>query len=80
MAYTVLIHLLNEDAVVGELDHIPEPTDQVLIASNVRLRDGRNVSYLLPETDTVIYPWTRVHCVEILPSEEEEEIVSFIRE
>ena len=80
MAYTVLIHLLNEDAVVGEIDHIPEPTDQVVIASNVRLRDGRNVSYLLPETDTVIYPWTRIHCVEILPSEEEEEIVSFVRE
>jgi hypothetical protein len=80
MPHTVLIHLLNEDAVVGELDHIPEPTDQVLIASNVRLRDGRNVSYLLPETDTVIYPWTRIHCVEILPGEEEEEIVSFVRE
>ena len=80
MPCTVLIHLLNEDAVVGEIDHIPEPTDQVLIASNVRLRDGRNVSYLLPETDTVIYPWTRIHCVEILPGEEEEEIVSFVRE
>jgi len=75
-----LIHLLNEDAVVGEIDHIPESTDQVLIASNLRLRDGRNVSYLLPETDTVIYPWTRIHCVEILPGEEEEEIVSFVRE
>jgi len=80
MPYTVLIHLLNEDAVVGEIDHIPESTDQVLIASNLRLRDGRNVSYLLPETDTVIYPWTRIHCVEILPGEEEEEIVSFVRE
>jgi hypothetical protein len=80
MPHTVLIHLLNEDAVVGEIDHIPESTDQVLIASNVRLRDGRNVSYLLPETDTVIYPWTRIHCVEILPGEEEEEIVSFVRE
>ena len=80
MPYTVLIHLLNEDAVVGEIDHIPESTDQVLIASNLRLRDGRNVSYLLPETDTVIYPWTRIHCVEILPGEQEEEIVSFIRE
>jgi len=75
-----LIHLLNEDAVVGEIDHIPESTDQVLIASNLRLRDGRNVSYLLPETDTVIYPWTRIHCVEILPGEEEEKIVSFVRE
>jgi hypothetical protein len=46
----------------------------------VRRRDGSDVSYILPETNTVVYPWTRVHCVEILPSEAEEEIVSFIRE
>jgi len=77
---TVLIHVLNEESVVGEIEGIPDPTDQVIIVNNVRLRDGRDVSYLLPETDTVVYPWTRIHCVEILPSEEEEEIISFIRE
>jgi hypothetical protein len=77
---TVLIHIVGEESVVGEIESIPEPTDQVLIVNNLRLRDGRDVSYLLPETDTVVYPWTRIHCVEILPSEEEEEIISFIRE
>lgn len=80
MAHTVLVHLLNEEAVVGEVERVPEATDQVLIVRNVRYRDGRDVSYVLPETDTVIYPWQRVHCVEILPSAVEEEVVSFIRE
>ena len=80
MPHTVLIHVLNEEAVVGEIERIPEPTDQVLIVTNIRYRDGRNVSYVLPETDTVVYPWTRIHCVEIMPGEEKEEIVSFIRE
>jgi hypothetical protein len=80
MPYTVMIHVLNEDAVVGEVERLPELTDQVIIVSNVRRRDGRDVSYVLPETNTVVYPWSRVHCVEILPSEEEEEVVSFIRE
>ena len=80
MPHTVLVHVLNEEAVVGEVEHIPEPTDQVLIVSNLRYRDGREVSYLLPETNTVVYPWVRIHCVEILPSGEKEEIVSFVRE
>jgi hypothetical protein len=80
MAYTVLIHILNEEAVLGEIERLPEPTDQVLIVRNVRYRDGREVSYVLPETDTVVYPWQRIHCVEILPSEAEEEVISFIRE
>lgn len=80
MAYTVLVHILNEESVVGEIERVPEPTDQVLIIHNVRYRDGRDVTYVLPETDTVIYPWQRIHCVEILPSGDEEEVVSFIRE
>jgi hypothetical protein len=80
MAYTVLIHILNEEAIVGEIERIPEPMDQVLIVRNLRHRDGRDVSYVLPETDTVAYPWQRIHCLEILPSEAEEDVVSFIRE
>lgn len=80
MSRTVLIHILNEEAVVGEVEDIPEPTDQVLIVNNVRYRDGRDVTYVLPETKTVVYPWVRIHCLEILPSEADEEVISFIRE
>jgi len=80
MPHTVMIHLLNEDAVVAEIERIPEPSDQVLIVSNVRRRDGRDVSYVLPETNMVVYPWARIHCVEILPSEKEDKIVGFVRE
>ncbi|MGD2165075.1 MAG: hypothetical protein PVH50_06065 [Anaerolineae bacterium] len=80
MTHKVLVHVLNEEAVIGEVERLPEPTDQVLILRNVRYRDGRDVSYVLPETDTIIYPWQRIHCVEILPGESEEEVVSFIRE
>jgi len=80
MPHTVLIHILNEESVVGEVERLPEPTDQVVVIHNVRYRDGREVSYVLPETDTVVYPWERIHCMEILPSETEEEVVTFIRE
>jgi hypothetical protein len=80
MPHTVLIHISNEEAVVGEVEELPDPSNQVLIVNNVRYRDGRQVSYVLPETDTVIYPWARIHCVEIMPGEEKEEVVSFVRE
>jgi len=80
MPHSVLIHISGEEAVVGEIDSLPDPTDQVLIVSDVRYRDGRHVSYVLPETNVVIWPWARIHCVEIMPGDEEEEIVSFIRE
>ena len=80
MAYTILLHVLNEDAVVGEIEDLPDPTAQFVLLSSPRLRDGREVPYLLGETNQVIIPWHRVHSLEILPSEEDEEIVTFIRE
>ena len=81
MSYTVLIHILNEESVLGEIERMPEPTDQVLIVNNARYRDGRDVSYIQPDTDMLIYPWVRIHCVEIMYSDDEaEKVVSFIRE
>ncbi len=80
MPIKVLLHILNEESVQGEVDRVPEPTDQVLILKNAQYRDGRDVTYLLPDTDVVIYPWNRIHCVEIISQEEEEDVVSFVRE
>jgi len=80
MPHTVLIHLLEEEPVVAEVENIPEPGDQVLMVSNVRRRDGREVAYILPEASLLIFPWSRIHCVEFMPSEAEEQVISFVRE
>ncbi len=80
MPFTIVVHVLNEDAVVGEVEQLPTPSDQFVFLNGPRLRDGRDVPYLLPEVASVIFPWHRVHSVEILPSEGEEQIVTFIRE
>ncbi len=80
MPMTVLIHLVGEDPIVAEIERIPAPEDQFLACENPRRRDGREVSYLLPEIKTLLLPWHRIHCVEILPTEKEEELITFVRE
>lgn len=80
MAYTILIHVLNEDAIVGEIEALPEENVPFLKVSSPRLRDGRDVSYFLPDTNIVLFPWNRIHSIEILPTEGEEKLVTFIRE
>jgi hypothetical protein len=80
MPHTILLHIMNEDAVVGEVEELPEAGSQFVAVRSPRLRDGRDVPYLLPETNTVLYPLSRIHSIEILPTEGEEEIVTFIRE
>jgi hypothetical protein len=80
MAYTVLIHIQNEDPVVGEIDELPTPTDLNIRVQNPRKRDGKDLQYLQGDVTTVIWPWNRISFIEILPSGAEDEIIGFVRE
>ena len=80
MAYTVLIHISNEDPVVGEIDEMPTSQDLTITVSNPRKRDGKDLHYLQPEVSKVIWPWSRINFIELLPSDTDEEIIGFVRE
>lgn len=80
MPITVIIHISNEDPVVGEIEEMPTSTDTNLAVSQPRRRDGKDIHYIDSDVTTVIWPWTRIAFLEILPSEEEERIIGFVRE
>lgn len=80
MPMTVLIHLTSEDPIVAEIERLPEPDDQILVCENPRRKDGRDVGYLLAEVRSVLLPWHRIHCVEVLPTQEKEEVITFVRD
>jgi hypothetical protein len=80
MTYTVLIHMANEDPIVAELEELPSPQAQSIIINNPRQRDGKDLYYVLPEVQTLILPWSRINFIEVMPTEEEEEIVGFVRD
>ncbi len=80
MAYTVLIHIHNEDPVVGEIEELPTATDLNIRVQNPRKRDGKDLQYLQNDVTTVIWPWSRISFIEILPSGAEDAIIGFVRE
>lgn len=80
MPFTVLIHIANEDAVVGEIDEMPTPGDLTITVKNPRKRDGKDLQYLQNAVTTVVWPWNRINFVELLPSDTDEEIIGFVRE
>jgi hypothetical protein len=80
MSISVIMHLTNEDPVVGELEKLPEQSDQVVIINNPRLKDGKDLFYLEAEVTTVIVPWHRITFIEIMPSAELDEVITFVRE
>ena len=80
MSITIQIHISNEEPVVAEIEALPAPTDNLLIAQNPRLRDGKDLRYLAANVTTMIVPLRRVLFIQILPSSEEERLVGFVRD
>ncbi|KAA3643209.1 MAG: hypothetical protein DWQ07_22085 [Chloroflexi bacterium] len=80
MAITVIIHIANEDAVVGEIDDLPSPTDVSILVKNPRKRDGKDLHYLDGDVTTVLWPWNRITFIEVITSKAEEEVIGFVRE
>jgi len=78
--YTVLVHVTNEDPVMGEIDALPAATDTMIVLKNPRRKDGKDLHYLEANVSTVIWPVLRIHFIELMPSGEEEEIISHFRE
>jgi hypothetical protein len=76
----VILHIQNDDPVLGEMDALPAVTDQMVIVKNPRRKDGKDIGYIDPKVMTVIWPLSKITFIEVLPSGEEEEIISFVRE
>jgi hypothetical protein len=77
---TVIVHILNEDPIMGDVDKLPEENDSLLIINNPRKRDGKDLSYIDANVTKVIWPINRINFIEVIPTSEEEEIITFVRE
>jgi hypothetical protein len=75
MARTVIIHLLNQDPVVADIEGLPHENSAFIMFTNPRLRDEKNVGWATPGARAFIFPWSRVNFIEVMTSEEEERSV-----
>lgn len=81
MAYTVILHLPNEDPILAEMEELPKPNDMCVIVSNMRKRDGNRLNYVEVDAEQFIFPWHRISFIEVMPSEAERaKVMKFFRE
>jgi hypothetical protein len=80
MAYTVILHIPGEPAVAGEVEELPKATDNIIVVTNPRQRDGKDLHYLENNVTKVIWMLPQVKFIEVLESSEEEKIIGFVRE
>ena len=80
MAYSLILHISGEPSIIGEVEELPKVTDTLIIVSNPRLRDGKDIHYLEQNVVKVIWPMTQISLIEVLESAEEENLIGFVRE
>ncbi|HNN12206.1 MAG TPA: hypothetical protein PKL78_01520 [Anaerolineales bacterium] len=80
MAYTVILHIPNEPSVLGEVEDLPKPIDNIITVTNPRQKDGKDLHYIDQGTVKVIWPITKISFIEVLGDSEEEKIIGFVRE
>ncbi|MCD4673047.1 MAG: hypothetical protein K8R77_10320 [Anaerolineaceae bacterium] len=76
----IILHIQNEPAVIGEVDELPGFTDTMVGLRNPTRLDGKELDYLDQRVNYVVWPLSRLNFIEILPTGEEDEIISFVRE
>ncbi len=80
MAYSIILHIAGESSILGEVEELPKSTDTIIVVSNPRMRDGKDIHYLEHNVVKVIWPINKLTLIEILESEEEESLIGFVRE
>jgi hypothetical protein len=66
MSIRVIIHLVGEDAIIGDLDALPDPTHTYILVRNLRKKDGKPLSYLSDDATAVLYAWSRITFIELM--------------
>lgn len=62
----VIVHLVGEDAIRGELDAPPDPAHQFLFLRNVTKKDGKQLAYLMEGAEVFLFAWHRITFVEVM--------------
>jgi hypothetical protein len=81
MSFTVILHVLNSEPILAEIDELPAPDDSNITLHNPRHIDGKDLAFIQEQVSTVIWPLAKINFIEILPGkEEDEDIIGFVRE
>jgi hypothetical protein len=80
MSFAIILHITNEDPILCDIDLLPESEDQFVTVTNPRRKDGKDIHYLEDDVTIMMVPWHRINFIQVLPSTETEEVISFVRE
>lgn len=70
---TLLVHIANAEPIKLDVEEMPSLTDIAIIGMNPRDRKDREVNWIDEGVTTIIFPWSRINYIQVLPDKEAEE-------
>lgn len=81
MAIKAILHISGEESILCEIETMPQPSDNFVVAFNPTRKDGKAIPTLETSVTSVIFPWTRVSYIELFEERSQREnVVGFFRE
>jgi hypothetical protein len=66
MTIRAIIHIVGEDAILADLDGLPDPTHSYILVRNLRKKDGKPLTYVSEEATAFLYAWSRITFIELM--------------
>ena len=80
MALSIIIHISDTDPILCEVEELPDPNHQIVTVTSPRRVDGKDLHYIAAGVTTVIFPVHRITFIEVVPREDDDQIIGFVRE
>jgi hypothetical protein len=63
--FRAVIHPLNDQPVMVDIEAMPSPTDVALVGQNLRTIDGKRPKFIDRKDSTFVFPYASIRFVEI---------------
>jgi len=71
MAVRVVVHIINEEPFVADMEDMPELTATHIVLTGPRSREGNRLNWVTHGATRFIYPLTRIAFLEVINTEAE---------
>jgi hypothetical protein len=66
MSNIAIVHLMGEDAILADLDELPDPNHNYIVLRNIRKKDGKPLAYVAEGATAFLYSWNRISFIEMM--------------
>lgn len=73
MAIQVIVHIVNEEAFVAEMEDMPPQGASYIVIANPRTRENKTLQWAINGAVRFVFPLSRISFIEVMMSEQDRE-------